>query len=103
VPKPGIAWIQFASAEGFENFLNIAQCEVDYEDDDAGVFTFEGEKWGIKYSIDDAAEYLEGDEIKQGPFRDFRVSVSVRFPFAQVEELTRLVRGYANFLAKEAA
>lgn len=93
-PKPGIAWIQFASAEGFENFLDVVQGE--------GLMNHE--QWQIDYLLDDLAEYIDdNDEVQTPDYHDYRVTVSVRFPFSITEELTRRVRGYADFLAREAA
>jgi hypothetical protein len=94
IPKPGIAWVQFASAGCFETFLDVVQ----------GEGLMDHEQWQIDYLLDDLAEYVDdNDEIQKPDYHDYRVTVSVRFPFWITEELTRRVRGYADFLAREAA
>lgn len=93
IPKPGISWIQFASAGDFETFLDAVQGDdIDHE------------QWQVDYLLDDAAEYLDdNDEVQTPDYHDFRVSVSVRFPFAITGELTRRINGYVAFITQEKA
>lgn len=94
-PKPGIAWIQFASAGSFETFLDVVQGDgLDHED------------WQIDFMVEDFAEYVDDhDGVQRPDFHDYRVTVSVRYPFELTDELTRRVKGYADFINrhKEAA
>ena len=84
IPKPGISWIQFASAGDFETFLDAVQGDdIDHE------------QWQVDYLLDDMA--------KSSMHYDHRVSVSVRFPFAITGELTRRINGYVAFITQEKA
>jgi len=78
-PKPGIAWIQFTTATDGMEFLDIVQGDgIDYQD------------WQIDHVIHD-----ESDE--SGVY-DHNLSLSIRYPFEQTDELATRVRAYIQFL-----
>ena len=79
IPKPGIAWIEFATATDGMEFLDIVQGEgIDHRD------------WEISHVIDDRSD--------EDGVCDHHLSLSIRYPFEQTDELAKRVRAYAQFL-----
>ncbi len=81
-PKPGIAWIEFATPAGGMEFLDIVQGDgISYQD------------WQIDHVIH--------DESNGAGAHNHHLSLSIRYPFEQTDELAKRVRSYIQFLKSQ--